>query len=135
MKHSIITCTIILTCFLLTAGHRATAQQEVAWVENVKLVEEERFEISPASAQPPANEQVIQTLSEWAVLETPAVATCKRTIQFVVAQSGELAYEYGDYALGVVATDPSQQSFDGSYLRVWRKQNGQWLVDEAFARP
>ena len=68
-------------------------------------------------------------------LEQPAPAMYERIVRLVVAQSGELAYEYGDYAFGLAAPEPKAQSFDGSYLRVWRKQNGHWLVDAAFARP
>lgn len=87
----------------------------------------------PVVSRQPSTETL--EVPELAGLEQPAPVVYERIVRLVVAQSGELAYEYGDYAFGLVAPEPKAQSFDGSYLRVWRKQNGHWLVDAAFARP
>ena len=55
--------------------------------------------------------------------------------RLVVARSGDLAYDFGDFTISHGAPDKTRTSFNGSYLRVWRKANGEWLVDAFFARP
>ena len=55
--------------------------------------------------------------------------------RLVIAQSGDLAYDFGDFTISHDAPDKTRTSFNGSYLRVWRKTNGEWLVDVFFARP
>jgi len=46
-----------------------------------------------------------------------------------------LAEEFGNFTLSFDQRDKKHISFDGSYLRVWRKINGEWLEDAYFARP
>jgi len=58
-----------------------------------------------------------------------------RIERLVIAQSGDIAYEYGN---GTLSWDTPQQKhvqFDNAYLRTWKKTNGQWQVDAFFARP
>src|SRR6266513_5797067 len=42
---------------------------------------------------------------------------------------------FGNFTLSFDQPDKKHISFDGSYLRVWRKINGEWLEDAFFARP
>lgn len=151
MKILATACLTVLGGLALIVSHRVTAQ-----VENVKLVEDDRLVSTAPAAQLFADEQTIRTLVDRqnrgeqplkgtdafvgesaavSTLEQPNPATHERITRLVVAQSGELAYEYGNYTSGLVAPESKAESLDGAYLRVWRKQNGEWLVDAAFVRP
>jgi ketosteroid isomerase-like protein len=56
-------------------------------------------------------------------------------VRLVVSQSGDMAEEFGNFTMSFDQPDKTHISFDGSYLRVWRKINGEWLEDAFFARP
>lgn len=145
MKSLTTVCLAVLGGLMLIVSHRVAGQ-----IENVKLIEDERL----VSAQPAVDEEAIRRLvdqqnrgeqdlkgTDAFVAESgagpnvPNPATHERIVRLVVAQSGELAYEYGDYSQGFAAPDSKAQPFGGAYLRVWRKQGGEWLVDAAFIRP
>ena len=65
----------------------------------------------------------------------PNQSTKTEMKRLVVARSGDLAYDSGDFTISFDAQNKTRKGFDGSYLRVWRKKNGEWLVDAFFARP
>ena len=56
-------------------------------------------------------------------------------VRLAISQSGDMAEEFGNFTLSFDKPDKTHISFDGSYLRVWRKINGEWLEDAFFARP
>src|SRR6266566_7298328 len=56
-------------------------------------------------------------------------------VRLVISQSGDMAEEFGNFTLSFDQPDKTHISFDGSYLRVWRKIRGEWLEDAYFARP
>jgi ketosteroid isomerase-like protein len=56
-------------------------------------------------------------------------------VRLVISQSGDMAEEFGNFTLSFDQPDKKHISFDGSYLRVWRKIKGEWLEDAFFARP
>ena len=56
-------------------------------------------------------------------------------VRLVISQSGDMAEEFGNFTMSFDQPDKTHISFDGSYLRVWRKINGEWLEDAFFARP
>jgi ketosteroid isomerase-like protein len=56
-------------------------------------------------------------------------------VRLVVSQSGDMAEEFANFTLSFDNPDKTHVSFNGSYLRVWRKKDGQWKVDAFFARP
>ena len=56
-------------------------------------------------------------------------------VRLVISQSGDMAEKFGNFTLSFDQPDKKHISFDGSYLRVWRKINGEWLEDAFFARP
>jgi ketosteroid isomerase-like protein len=56
-------------------------------------------------------------------------------VRLVISQSGDMAEEFGNFTLSFDQPDKKHISFDGSYLRVWRKINGEWVEDAFFARP
>src|ERR1022692_205203 len=56
-------------------------------------------------------------------------------VRLVISQSGDMAEEFGNFTLSFDRPDKKHISFDGSYLRVWRKIKGEWLEDAYFARP
>ena len=56
-------------------------------------------------------------------------------VRLVVSLSGDMAEEFGNFTLSFDQPDKKHISFDGSYLRVWRKIKGEWLEDAFFARP
>ncbi|QJW90225.1 nuclear transport factor 2 family protein [Spirosoma taeanense] len=55
--------------------------------------------------------------------------------RLVIAQSGDIAYEYGTGSLSFDDADNKHVSHETGYLRTWRKQNGEWKVDLMFIRP
>jgi hypothetical protein len=56
-------------------------------------------------------------------------------VRLVVSQSTDMAEEFGNFTMSYDEPNKKHVSFNGSYLRVWRKINGEWLVDAFFARP
>ena len=56
-------------------------------------------------------------------------------VRLVVSQSDDMAEEFGNFTMSYDESNKKHISFDGSYLRVWRKVNGEWLADAFFARP
>jgi hypothetical protein len=54
--------------------------------------------------------------------------------RLVVAQSGDLAYDFGDVVFTDETVEGKVTSFNSSYLRTWRKIKGEWLVDAIFVR-
>ena len=59
-----------------------------------------------------------------------------KTDRLVVAKSGDVAYEYGIFNLQFdQLPNRKHMDFDGAYMRTWRKESGQWLVDMTFMRP
>jgi ketosteroid isomerase-like protein len=55
--------------------------------------------------------------------------------KLVMAQSSDLAYEYSDYTLEFDEPDGRRFHVKGSYVRVWRKEDGQWKVALWFGQP
>lgn len=50
------------------------------------------------------------------------------TVAVDVAESGELAVEQGRYTLTATTPDGAAMDDEGSYLVVWKQQDGQWMV-------
>lgn len=46
-----------------------------------------------------------------------------------------MAEEFGNFTMSYDESNKTHIGFNGSYLRVWRKVNGEWLADPFFARP
>lgn len=53
----------------------------------------------------------------------------------VVAQSGDLAYDYGTSHMEFDHTDGRHLAFDAARLRVWRKVEGEWQVAVSVGHP
>ena len=63
-------------------------------------------------------------------------AKTKREVKrLVVSQSGDLAYDFGNFQMSYDTPEKKHVSFEGSYLRVWRKVGGEWKIDAFFNRP
>ena len=56
-------------------------------------------------------------------------------VRLVVSQSADMAEEFSNFTMSYDEPTKKHVSFNGSYLRIWRKVNGEWLVDAFFARP
>ena len=63
------------------------------------------------------------------------VSQKSEVVRLAISQSGDMAEEFGNFTLSFDQPDKKHISFDGSYLRIWRKINGEWLEDAFFARP
>jgi hypothetical protein len=62
------------------------------------------------------------------------VSRKSEVVRLAISQSGDMAEEFGNFTLTFDKPDKTHISFEGSYLRVWRKINGEWLEDAFFAR-
>jgi ketosteroid isomerase-like protein len=58
-----------------------------------------------------------------------------RIERLTVSRGGDMAYEFGYADLAWDTKDDKHQAFEASYLRTWRKVDGQWKSDVFFARP
>src|SRR4051812_17508148 len=67
--------------------------------------------------------------------ERQNMSSKSRIERLTVAQAGDMAYEFGYADLSWDTPDKKHVSFEASYLRVWRKFQGEWKVDVFFARP
>lgn len=56
-------------------------------------------------------------------------------VRLVVAESKDMAYDFGNFTVDYDTADKKHVSFTGSYLRVWRKVGGEWKSEAFFARP
>src|SRR5262245_46370432 len=56
-------------------------------------------------------------------------------VRLVVAEAGDLAYDFGNFTLAYDTSEGRHISFEGACLRVWQKVQGEWLVAACFRRP
>ena len=56
-------------------------------------------------------------------------------VRIVVADSGDLAYEYEAAVLTMALKDGSSRTSDVSLVRVWQKSHGEWKLAVDFAAP
>ena len=56
-------------------------------------------------------------------------------VRIVVAESGDLAYEYEAAVLTIALKDGSSRTSDVSLVRVWQKNQGEWQLAVDFAAP
>ena len=59
----------------------------------------------------------------------------REIVRLVVAKSGDIAYEFGNGVINFDNANKEHQTVNNSYVRTWRKVNGQWMVDIVFHRP
>lgn len=78
-----------------------------------------------------ARKKMIQELSAKRLNQTRK----DETLRLVISESGDMAYEFGNFTLSFDTPEKKQVSFSGYYLRVWRKVNREWMVEVLFARP
>lgn len=76
-----------------------------------------------------------ETVPEAHVQERRNERKTEQLERLVIAASGDLAYDFGNFTLRFEVVDCQPVQFGGSYLRVWRKRDGAWLVDAWFLRP
>ena len=63
------------------------------------------------------------------MMQDPNFALSFATDNVVVARSGDIAYETGNYTMTMTGPDESPATEKGSYVAVWRKEtDGQWKV-------
>ena len=65
-------------------------------------------------------------------LSQPTSHTSRRIERLTIAKSADVAYEYGTISR---TSGDAGESSTSAYLRTWRKENGQWLMDAVFQRP
>lgn len=106
--------------------------------EEIKSTEDSIFVAGPVSRPLIGKEQQAEFYKTQgnAILESrPNMKRETRVMRVVVAKSGDLAYEYSDFTMSWDSEDKKRTTFEGSYLRVWRKVNEEWLEEAFFARP
>lgn len=55
--------------------------------------------------------------------------------RIVIAAANDLAYEYGNQTMAWDKPEGGRFDGKGSYVRIWRKVNNEWLVEVTMARP
>jgi ketosteroid isomerase-like protein len=58
-----------------------------------------------------------------------------QVVRLVVSESKDIAYEYGNHTINWDDQNKKRTGFDGAYLRVWRRDRGEWKTDVLFCRP
>ena len=56
-------------------------------------------------------------------------------LRLVVSESKDMAYEFGNYTISWDGGDSKRTGVEGSYVRIWRKQDGVWKREVHFAKP
>jgi hypothetical protein len=57
-------------------------------------------------------------------------------LRLEISASGDMAYEFANGVISYEIADPDEKvSFSTSFLRVWKKEDGQWKEAAIFARP
>jgi ketosteroid isomerase-like protein len=116
---------------------RNLIRQENEGKNVIKFTEDSIF-VSGAYPRPligRENRRAAQQRSEELGKSRPNQITKREVKRLVVSQSGDIAYDFGDFTISYDAPDKKRTGFSGSYLRVWRKVGGEWQVDAFFARP
>jgi len=116
---------------------RELIQQENQGKDVIKYTDDSIF-VSGAFPRPIIGRQqreAAQPRREEIAKHRPNQSVKREVQRLAVSQSGDMAYEFGDFTIGYDAPDKKRTSFNGSYLRVWRKIDGEWKVDASFARP
>jgi ketosteroid isomerase-like protein len=144
---------VVVTVFILLGGHPAAAQttttsktdeqvlREIIQQENEgKLAKrsEDSIFVSGLLPRPIVGRQQreeMQSKMQEVSKRRPNQTNKTEMQRLVVAQSGDLAYDFGDFTVSYDAPDKKRTSFNGSYLRTWRKIDGEWVVDAFFGRP
>jgi ketosteroid isomerase-like protein len=76
-----------------------------------------------------------EKIAEKATAERLNQKRVDRINRLEVSKAGDIAYEFGEFTMEYDTPDKKHTSFDGAYVRAWKKVNGEWLVDVAFHRP
>ena len=84
-----------------------------------------------------ASDEVSRKMAISQFLSDPSMKVTFASDRVGVAQSGELAYTRGHYAIDTIDPKTKQPKTDtGSYLTVWKKQgDGSWKAVEDFVTP
>jgi len=67
--------------------------------------------------------------------ERASTRTVRTPMRIVVADSGDLAYEYETGALTATLKDGSTRKADFACIRVWQKDGGEWKLAVEFSAP
>jgi ketosteroid isomerase-like protein len=119
---------------------RDLVRQENEGKDVIKFTEDSVF-VSGAYPRPligrAAQEQAhsSKSMANRSVKERRNSRHTTEVVRLAVSQSGDMAEEFGNFTLSFDNPDKTHTSFNGSYLRVWRKTDGEWKVDAFFARP
>jgi hypothetical protein len=75
------------------------------------------------------------TSADAPVGERATTKAVRTPIRIVVADSGDLAYEYGTAIVAITMKDGSTRNFENAGIRVWQKDQGKWKVAVDFMAP
>src|SRR5262249_13333472 len=69
------------------------------------------------------------------VADRVSAKTVQTPQRIIVAESGDLAYEYGTGTVTATLKDGSTRTVETATLRVWQKDGGEWKVAAHFSAP
>jgi ketosteroid isomerase-like protein len=111
---------------------RALVRQENEGKDIIKFTEDSVF-VSGAYPRPLIGRAAHEQAQSSRSMANRSVKD--EVVRLAVSRSGDMAEEFGNFTLSFDNPDKTHTSFNGSYLRVWRKKDGEWKVDAFFARP
>lgn len=146
--YAITGCRIVMLTLLalLLSAHKAKSQNDEAVIRQLVAdhntgkamlrYTDDRVFVSGAYPRPSysANDQVFRQVSDSLRKVRQDQQQQQEIKRLQVAASGDMAYEVGEGRLRFTANN-QRADVSNAYVRIWRKVDGQWLVDVFFARP
>lgn len=109
---------------------KANAGERLAFTDSVILV-------NPFLPSPQMGKQRTEAeLKFWAEIkkERSNEKLIRHPRRIEIASSGDMAYEFGDYTVDYDSQNNQHIHNDGSYVNIWRKIKGTWMIEVIFNR-
>lgn len=92
------------------------------------LYTEDAVALPPGAARAEGRAAIESMFAGWFGQMEPAETFTLTTDDFILSESGDVAYEVGTYR--TAGSGPEGQAYDitGKYLAVWENENGEWKI-------
>ena len=113
---------------------RELIQQQNDGKDVIKYTDNAIFVSGAYPRAPIIGREAAKPFREELAKQRPNQSSKKHVERLVVSKSADMAYDFGSFTSTWDAADKKQTGFNGTYLRIWRKIDGEWQVDAFFAR-